>query len=160
MTLFKEFFNEGYFKYHHKPISRNSLDTRMFVHQEDGRDPLLVDAVRSHIIYDIQSLNDIDTPGTTHRVLDYILTGPVLTELSTKTSPAYIVAQINTVNINDILYERLYNHAKSLSGRLLTGTTHPVIYKLTSKPFDMSLYTHAYHPFWGKWIKKPSFLGK
>jgi hypothetical protein len=159
MTLFKEYYHNGYFQTHNIPLPVNSLDPRVFTFQEGINDPLLVPGVRAQILYDIQSLNEVEDVGSNTRVLDYILIGQILEQNADKTCPVNILAQINPTNLQDLLKERLLNKAKELSGKLLPGTTHPVVYQLTEKPFNLQTYASVYHPFRDTWIKRPRFLG-
>lgn len=160
MTLFEKAYRDGYFNYHYRPIPRNSLDPRVFTYHDDLNDPSLTQEVRSQLLYDIQSINDVENIGVMTRVLDYVLVGPVLEKNAPKNCSVIILVQISTNNLQDVLKERLLNKAKELSGRLLPGTTHPVDYRLTINKIKLDKYPSAYHPYTDKWLKKPRFLGK
>jgi len=127
----------------------------------DGeQDPVLIDAIREQIKFDIQSINNVEGIGTMGRVYDYVLVGPLLKEQSAPNCAAIIMVQLNTNNLQDVLKERLENHVtNNLNNRLLTGTVHPVVYKLTENKIDMRGFSSVFHPYSNKWIKKPRFLG-
>lgn len=159
MKRFDALYRENYLKYHSNPITEDSLDPRMFSFFEDGRDPELIPAVRSHFLKDIQSLNDIESPGTNTRVLDYMIVDSVLQPYSDSSADAVVIVQLNTANLHDVLQERLINAVKQLNKQKLTGTNHFVNYQLTTKKINPDNYKFIYHPFYGKWIKKPRHLG-
>jgi len=127
----------------------------------DGeQDPVLINAIQEQIKFDIQSINNVESIGTMGRVYDYVLVGPLLKEQSAANCPAIIIVQLNTNNLQDVLKERLENHVKNnLNNRLLTGTVHPVIYKLTENKINIGGFSSVFHPYSNKWIKKPRFLG-
>ena len=161
MNLFEKTYRDIYLKYHNNPIARNSLDPRVFMFSDEQGDPILVDAVRTHILNDIQSINNIEGIGTMTRVQDYVLVGPVLDEQSAEDCTVVILVQLNTYNLQDVLKERILNHVtRTLNKRLLTGTVHPVKYKLLENTINIKDYTAVYKPFTNVWVKKPRFLGK
>ena len=161
-TIVKRFdalYRENYLKYHSNPMAVDSLDPRMFSFFEDGRDPELIPAVRTHFLRDIQSLNDIESPGTNTRVLDYVVVDSALIPYSDSDCPVSVVVQLNTANLHDVLQERLINAVKQLNERKLTGTNHFVNYTLTTEKINPNFYKYIYHPFHNKWVKKPRQLG-
>lgn len=159
MNRFDALYRENYLKYHSNPITDDSLDPRMFSFFEDGRDPELIPAVRTHFLRDIQSLNDIESPGTNTRIFDYVIVDSVLIPYSKSDCPVTVIVQLNTANLHDVLKERLINTVKLLNARKLTGTNHFVKYQLITEKIDPNNYKFIYQPFLNKWIKKPTQLG-
>ena len=159
MKRFDALYRENYLKYHSNPITDDSLDPRMFSFFEDGRDPELIPAVRTHFLRDIQSLNDIESPGTNTRIFDYVIVDSVLIPYSKSDCLVTVIVQLNTANLHDVLKERLINTVKLLNARKLTGTNHFVKYQLITEKIDPNNYKFIYRPFLNKWIKKPTQLG-
>ncbi len=163
MSKFDKAYKDKYFYYHHKPISVHNLDAGMF-RCIDGLNPVLTESAQRHILYDIQAINDIE--GINTRVLDYVMVGPVLEEGSKSTCPVYIIVQLNTANLTDVLKEKILNlvsrnlSSTSTKKRLLTGTVHPLYYRLTVRKINLDDYSSAFHPFTNTWLKSPRYLGK
>ena len=94
------------------------------------------------------------------------MVGPVLEENAKINCNVYIIVQLNTANLQDVLKERILNFiTKNLSSskkhqRLLTGTSHPLHYKVSIRKIDLNDYPAAFHPFTNTWLKQPRFLGK
>lgn len=166
VSNFDKAYKDSYFYYHHKPIPVHNLDARMF-QTRDGLEPQLSEAAQKHILHDIEAINALEG---LKRVHDYVLVGPVLDEdtdpQQRNTCPVYIIVQIYTANLTDALKEKIYNFVgKNISStnskkRYLTGTAHPLYYRLTIRPIDLSDYSSVFHPYTNTWLKRPRFLGK
>jgi len=156
---FEKLFTENYLKYHHIPLADNSLDPRVFTFFEDNRDPELLPAARTHILRDIQYLNDVETIGTNTRILDYAIVDSVLQPHSESNCPVDIIVQLNTANLQDVLKERLINATVALNKRKLTDSNHFVNYQLTVNKLNFDKNQYAFHPYYNRWIKKPRHLG-
>ena len=165
MNNFDKAYKDSYFSYHHRPIPVHTLDARMFI-ARDGLDPVLNEATQKHILYDIQAINELEAIGNRTRVLDYVMVGPVLEKNANNNCNIYIIVQLNTANLQDVLKERILNFTtKNLSSskmnqRLLTGTSHPLHYKVSIRKIDLNDYPAAFHPFTNMWLKQPLILGK
>lgn len=165
MNNFDKAYKDSYFSYHNRPIPVHTLDARMFI-ARDGLDPVLNEATQKHILYDIQAINELEAPGNRTRVLDYAMVGPVLEENADMNCNVYIIVQLNTANLQDVLKERILNFiTKTLSSgskhkRLLTGTGHPLHYKVSIRKINLEDYSAAFHPYTNTWLKQPRFLGK
>lgn len=154
----KEYKNE-YLKYHHNPISPNSLDPRVWYYNAVG-DPVLQPEIKAQIINDINQINSSEEQYNKTRIWDYFMVGPTLQENSSGSCSINIVTQISTANLHDMVKENILRTIKDLNGRMATGTTHPIHYIPTIRDFDTNDYMAVYHPYTERWIKKPRFLGE
>jgi len=158
--LFEEEFKKAYLKYHTNPLSPNSLDPRVWYFLPDGGDPKLQPSIKAQILFDIDRINSSEHEQGSKRVWDYFMVGPVLNEHSSEKCSINILVQINKTNLTDPLKERILQTIKQISGRLATGTLHPIHYIPTIRDLDKEKYSAIYHPYTEKWIKKPRFLGE
>lgn len=156
---FEKLFRENYLKYHYSPFADNSLDPRVFSFFEDEREPELMQGARTHILRDIQYLNDIEAQGTNTRILDYVIIDSVLLPNAKHDCPVDILVQLNTANLHDVLKERLINATVKLNNRKLTNSLHPMNYQLSENKIVLDNYERAYHPYYNKWVKLPRHLG-
>jgi hypothetical protein len=160
MQLFEEIYKESYIRYHENPIPPNYLDPRVFYFPANGEDPILQRGIQGQIIKDIHSINTAESDYTQTRIDDYIIYGPILKERCAKTAPILVLVKISTINLSDILKEKILNMIKNINNKLATGTTHPIVYIPTIRNINLEKFYAAYHPFTEKWLKKPRFLGE
>ena len=157
MQLFDQVYKTAYIQ-ENKNIIPNSLDPQVFYFPETGTEPILLPSIRNQIAYDIEEINKSESQFTHTRVWDYILTGPIFNKDASETCDVVIKIQINTARLDDVLKEKLLQRIKEINGRMVVGTRHPLIYIPTIRKIETKDLNGAYHPFTGKWIKKPDFL--
>jgi len=158
--VFEEEFRKAYLKYHTNPIAPDSLDPRIWYFLPDGGDPILLPQIKTQIFQDIDRINSAEQEFAKKRVWDYFIVGPVLQENSSERSSINVLVQINKTNLDDSLKERILQTIKNISGKLATGSLHPIYYIPTIREIDKDRYSAIYHPYTQKWIKKPRFLGE
>lgn len=160
MNLFEKEFRDSYIKYHTNPIPDNVLDPRVFSVSPDGGDPKMLPEVKLQIINDIDFINAAEAEYNRTRVEDFFVYGPILKPGSSDKCTINVLVKISTTNLTDVLKERILNAIKTVSGRLATGTVHPIVYVPTIREIDLDSYDAVYHPYTEKWIKKVRQLGE
>lgn len=162
MEPFKSDFNtklKSYLTVYKVPLAPDSLDPTVFYFPENGQHPRLLPAVHAQITNDIEIL----VSGQPARVMKYVIVGDVVTPgKDNKKAEIKVLVVINKnlldVDVDSLLAEELLKLANSLSGRLATGTLHPIRYVPMVRDIDPKNYNAVYDIPNMDWIKTPSGL--
>jgi hypothetical protein len=149
-------FNQEVQKYisKHKPIldiPKNSLCPELFSFT-DFNPPAMLESARMQILRDVEQI----APYVIVR--DFYATGMafVPSDEPSKTADIHINIEFSDNKNDTISYSKAVYVAKKLSGHLIPGTRHKVIYRLFSKPVDTRVLLAKYDVLNNKWIKIPS----
>ena len=150
---------KSYLTVYKVPLAPDSLDPTVFYYPENGEHPRLLPGVHAQITNDIEIL----VSGQPSRVMKYVIVGDVVTPgKDNKKAEIKVLVVINKnlmdVDVNGLLAEELLKLANSLSGRLATGTLHPIRYVVTIRDIDPRNYNAVYDIANMNWIKMPSGL--
>ena len=128
-------------------IPRNSLDPTVFSFEENSN-PILQSSIRSQI------MKDIDRISKAYPVSDFFIIGSILTRRYTPSSDIDVCVELETRGEkNPFSISELLAATKALNGKLATGTTHPINYKLIQYKYDLDNTTAAYDVKNNKWLK-------
>ena len=139
------------------PIAPNSLDPLLFYFPETGEQPKLLPTVHAQIINDLEAF----VGEQPQRIKKYYLTGEAL-KPGNKNRRAELKVlivlnkELMDIDVDGILAEELLKLAKTLSNRLVTGTSHPLRYVLTVRDPDTSEYEGLYDIANQSWKKLPN----
>ena len=150
---------QDYLTVYKVPIGPDDLDPSLFVYSAFTKAPQFNPQIAAQIIKDLEAF----TGEQPTRIKQAFLVGKALVPgTKSRTCPLNVLILLNKdlmdIDIDGLLAEELLNLAKSLSGRLAIGTTHPINYSLTTRDIDPSDYEGIYDLSKGSWYKIPNGL--
>jgi hypothetical protein len=158
-TIMTRLFEKKYSDYltvYRIPVGPNQLDPVVFSCSDKGEEPKLLPAIHAQITQDLERL----VSNQPERIKNYYLVGPATKPGSkNKTGDIRVVVELNKnimdADIDGLLAEDLLKLAKSLSGKLATGTCRKIMYVLTVRPVAPSDYEGIYNIPHFNWLKLP-----
>ncbi len=139
------------------PIGPNDLDPTLFVYDPTLDAPLLSPRILTQITKDLQSF----TGEQPSRIKNAYVVGKTMKPGNKDRHSSLRVVIVMDKNIMDadvdgILAEEVLKLAKSLSGRLAMGTTHPIDYTVSMRDIDTAKYEGIYDVLNSRWHKIPN----
>jgi hypothetical protein len=148
---------QDYLTVYKTPIGPNDLDPTLFVYDPTTSAPLLSPRIIEQITKDLQAFSG-EQPSRIKNA--YIIGKTVLPGNIDRHSPLKVVIVMNKdimdADVDGVLAEEILKMTKSLSGRLATGTTHPINYTVSMRDIDTERYQGIYDIQNGRWLKIPS----
>lgn len=160
MSLFEKKYID-YLTVYKIPIAPGQLDPTVFYFPETGEDPVLLPIIHAQISNDLEKF----TSNQPQRIKNYYLVGPVVKPGSKdRTGEMRVIIELNKnimdVDVDGLAAEEIMKLAKSLSGRLASGTGRPIMYIPTVRPVESSDYEGIYDIPRFRWVKLPSGVTK
>lgn len=139
------------------PIGPNDLDPTIFVYDPTLKAPVLSPRVIEQISNDLKSFSG-EQPS---RIKHVYVTGKTLNPGNKDRHSSLNVLIVMNKDIMDndvdgILAEEVLKLTKALSGRLATGTTHPINYNVSMRDIDASKHKGIYDVLNTRWHKIPN----
>lgn len=148
-----------YFTFYKTPIAKDQLDPTLFYFPETGEYPVLHQGVHAHILNDMEMFcsNQPSRIKTCCIVGDAVTPGKGSKEWPVKVM-IVLNKQILDADIDGLLAEEILKLSKSLSNRMIVGTTRRIEYIPTVRNVRKEDYDGIYEIPSQQWIKKPSGL--
>jgi len=128
-------------------IPKNSLDPTVFSFPEDSP-PVLQSAIKKQIMRDIERISNV------YPVDNYYIIGSILTKRYNPNSDIDVCVELEPSANGQVTNNELIRVAKVVNGKLATGTTHKINYRLMQHQYDLDKTDAAYDIKNEKWIKK------
>ena len=139
------------------PIGPNDLDPTLFVYDTTLDAPLLSPRVIEQINNDLQSFSG-EQPSRIKNA--YVVGKAIKPGNQDRHCPLRVMIvmekNIMDADVDGVLAEEVLKMAKALSGRLATGTTHPIEYMVSMRDIDPSRYDGIYDVLHFRWLKIPN----
>ncbi len=143
------------------PIGPNQLDPTVFYFSETGDLPKLLPSIYHQIMKDVEMISG----GQQYVVSKCYLIGPATKPGSKNRSGelnvfVLIDKNIVTMDVDGLATEQILKTAKSLSGKLATGTTRPIYYLVSTRDINREIYQGIYDLNRIEWTKTPNGVCK
>lgn len=150
---------QDYLTVYKVPIGPDDLDPILFQYSAYTKAPRFNPQIAAQIIKDLEAFTG-EHPA---RIKKAFLVGKALIPGNkSRTCSLKVLIVLNKdlmdIDIDGLLAEELLNLARSLSGRLAIGTTHPIEYSLTTRDIDPQDHEGMYDLSNDSWYKIPNGL--
>lgn len=148
---------KDYLTVYKTPIGPFDLDPSLFVYDPYLKAPILNPQILAQITKDLQSFSG-EQPSRINNA--YVVGRSMKPGNKDRHSSLKVIIVMNKnimdVDVDGLLAEEILKLAKSLSGRLAIGTTHPIDYVVSMRDIDTTKYEGIYDVLNSRWHKIPN----